>query len=435
MKVTQKKAEEGKVLLQATATAAEVDAALDAAQVAFAQAMGVRPEPNKSVAQLAQEQLGVKDLDSIVESAAMEALVPLALDVKDIVPLYAPTPEPDGKLTRGKEFKFAIDVALKPDYELTSYDPVSFKAVKFEVMDADVDAELARLADRYKAYVPYTDAPADKQLEAGDSVKITIEAYEDGKKMEQLSTLGRTYVAGMGYMPEGFENQVLGMKAGETKEFTFEGPSFDENYNPTTTTVEAKVTIVGFEKEETPELNDEWVQKNMPMYKGIAELRADIRKQLEQAGRKQYETYLMQLATEELAKRFEGKIPDEAYESTRDRLVSMYRQSLQQQGKSFEEFVAENGGEQQFGMFLMIETRQMLVNGFVLDSIYRHENMELTEEDMLEACQSLNPQADPKATRAQMEEAGRGFALRESAERLKANKWLVETANIEYVEQ
>ena len=100
MKVSKKNAADGKVLLQATATPAEVTAALDAAQVAFAQGMGVRPERDKSVAQLVEEQMGVKDLDSIVQAGAQDALVPLALDAKNLVPLYPPKPDAKTPLRR-----------------------------------------------------------------------------------------------------------------------------------------------------------------------------------------------------------------------------------------------------------------------------------------------------------------------------------------------
>lgn len=434
MKVSRKNAADGKVLLQATATAAEVAAALDAAQVAFAQGMGVRPERDKTVAQLVEEQMGVKDLDSIVTAAAQEALVPLALDAKNLVPLYPPKPDANTPLRRGQEFRFELLVEPKPDYELTSYEPISLKVPKFQIDEAAIDAELARMADRYKAYVADADSPADRVVQKGDHIKIAMKATEDGKEMTQLSTDGRTYTAGEGYMPEGFEAEILGMKAGETKAFAFDGPDFDDDFNPITKKVDAEVTVLEFQHEEVPQIDDAWVQKNMPLYKGLAELRRDIERQMTMQGRDQYDDYIRQMAAEEAAKRFEGKIADEAYEAMRETLLGQYRAQLQQQGKTWEQFVEESGGEQQVSMMLMLQIRQMLVIGFTLDAIFRHEKLTLTDEDILAACAAMNPQASPQAFREQMEQAGRGFALRESAERLKANKWLVETATIEEVE-
>ncbi len=172
----------------------------------------------------------------------------------------------------------------------------------------------------------------------------------------------------------------------------------------------------------------------MPIYDTVEQLRADIARKLEAEGREHYDAQVRQLAAEQAAERFEGSIPDAAYEAMRDQLMAQYRQQVQQQGRSWEDFMQEAGGEQQFSMLMMMQVRQMLVIGFALDAIFRHEKLTLTDEDILETCYAMNPQANPKALREQMEQSGRGFALRESAERLKANKWLVETADITYAD-
>ena len=184
------------------------------------------------------------------------------------------------------------------------------------------------------------------------------------------------------------------------------------------------------QKPTLPEIDDEWVAANMPMYKSAADLRADIQRNVERGAREQYENYKRQLAVTELARRFEGKIADEVYEAMRANLMENMRMELQQSGQSWEDFVAQNGGEQQFGMMLMLQTREMLVQGFALDSVFRHEKLTLTDEDIEAACRAMNPQANPKQLRQQFEQSGRGFALRESAERLKANNWVLEHAVI-----
>ena len=102
MKVTQKKLGDGKVQLDAVATVDEVNRALQQAQVGFAQQMGLRPEKDKTVAQVAEEKMGIKDLDSIVESQAVEALIPFAIDKKNIIPAYPPKPQAKVPMKRGR---------------------------------------------------------------------------------------------------------------------------------------------------------------------------------------------------------------------------------------------------------------------------------------------------------------------------------------------
>lgn len=436
MKVKQIKKDGDKVVLEAVATPQETAQAMHAAKMAFVQSMGMKaPAQGQSIDQAAEEQMGIKNLDSIVEASAMDALAPLAVDKKGVIPAYPPSVKAKGAFKPNQEFRFEVEVDLKPEYELTSYEPVKIKVPPFSMNEDIIDQQLKEMAERYTAYVDDTDVASDRVVEKGDHIKLAMEAREGDKELKGLSTTGRTYTAGQGYMPEGFEEAILGMKVGETKEFTFEGPDFDEDMNERTQTVDAKVTILAFEKEETPEINDEWVQKNMPMYKGLDDLRKDMGKGLERQARMEYDGYVRQQAAAELATRFEGKIADEVYEHMRDQMVANIRMDLQQQGMSWDQFVEQNGGEQQFGMMLMLQVRQMLTQGFALDAYFRHFGMTTTEEDLLEACHAMNPQVNPKQMLKQAEASGHMFALRESAERLKANNDLVEKAEIEIIER
>ncbi|WP_172134989.1 trigger factor [Adlercreutzia sp. ZJ473] len=431
MKVNQKKLEPGKVRLEAVATVDEVSNVLQAAHVAFAQSMGLQPQQGKTVAEVAEEHMGIKNLDSIVEASAIEALVPLALDKKNIVPLFPPKAEPKSPFKRGRQFSFDVEVTLKPAYELSSYDPVEVTVQPYRFNEAVVDAQIEEMSKRYTSFVADDPRPVEK----GDSCLIAMKCFEKGEELKGLSTEGRTYTAGKGYMPEGFDEAILGMQPGETKQFTFEGPGIDDDFNEITQVIDCTLTVKEIQKEAVPTIDDEWIAKNMPMYKDLAALRADIGRNLERQDREQYDTYCMQAVASELGRRFQGKIADEAYEAMRDNLVQNLRVNLQQQGKDWEEFVQENGGEQQFGMMLMLQTREMLVQGFALDAVFRHEKLTLTDDDINAACHVMNPQANPKQIRQQFEQSGRGFALRESAERMKANRWALEHAIVKHPEE
>lgn len=430
MKVIQKKIEAGMIRLEAVATVNEVANALNAAQVSFAASMGIQPARGKTVAQAVEEKTGIKNLDSIVACDAIKALVPFALDRKNIVPLFLPEPQATSPLERGRQFSFTLDVTPKPRYELSSYEPVEFTAHAFVPNENLVSDQLKKLVE---GYVTYQSAAA-KPVEEGDVCLIAMECFEDGRLLESLSTDGRTYVVGQGYMPAGFDEGIYGMTPGETRSFSFEGPSLDENFNPLTQKVDCTVAIKEIQQAALPEINDEWVRANMPWFKSLDELRGDIASKIERQERAQYDSYLRQLAIAELAKRFEGKIPDEAYEATRASLVDNIRLNLKQRGKTWEEFVRESGGEQQLGMMLMLQTRETLVRGFALDAVYRHEKLTVSDSDIDEACASVNHQVNPKQIRQQFERSGQLFVLRESAERIKAGKWIVAHAKISIIE-
>ena len=427
MKVTKKKLDDGKVMLEAVATPDEVNKALHQAQLQFAMQMGLRPQKDKTIAEVAEETMGIKDLDSIVNSQAVDYLVPFALDKKGITPAYAPKGLPQSSLKRGREFAFRVTVLPKPDYDLESYDPVDITVEPFKKDDAAVEKQLREMAENYAIY----ETADPKPVEKGSHVLLKIKAFENGEPLTGLSTDGRTYSVGLGYMPEGFDENIIGMNVGDEKEFTFEGPSFDDEGNPTTETVRCIVTVLETQKRVIPEITDEWVKTYMPMYPNAAAVREEVDRQVNGARKAQYDDYVRGMAASKLSERFKGKIDDAVYEAMRDNIMSNLRQSLEQQDMTFDDFVEQNGGRQMFDMQIMLQTRQNLVQGFSLDALFRHEGLIVSDEDINEVCAMINPR-NPRATRREFEDNGRNFALREIAERLCANKWLVEHANITY---
>ena len=194
--------------------------------------------------------------------------------------------------------------------------------------------------------------------------------------------------------------------------------------------ISCTVTVKEIQQEVVPVIDDAWMKANMPMFASKEALVADMRRVFEAQQREAYEGYVQQMAVGQLTRRFEGRIADEIYEATRDQLMQNLRMELQQAGMTWEQFVAQNGGEQQFGMMLMMQTREVLVQGFCLDAVYRHERLTLTDKDLEDACLGMNPQGNPKMMRQQLEDSGRGFALRETAERLKAARFVASQAKI-----
>ena len=362
MKVTQKKIDGGKYLLDCVASEEDVSKAFYTASVEFASQMGLRPQKDITVEQACRDQLGITDLDSMVQGRALELIAPMALDKKDIIPLFPPTPMGTTEFKRGKKFAFTMTVTPKPAYELTSYDPV-----------------------------PYT--------------------------------------AGEGYMPPQFDEAVIGMKPGETKTFSFEAPDWDPEKGEVMQNVHCTVEVKELQEKQVPEIDDEWVKTYMPMYRSLEDFRHSLEDQFTAMQREQYDNALRGQAAAALTSRFQGSIADEAYEITSKMIQDNLRQEISAQGMTWDQFLEENGGAQQVNMLMMMQTRQQLVTGFALDAVFRKKKLVVSEEDIMDACKNMNPQY-PSRVRKELEDTGRNFVLRESAERVCAAKYLVKHAII-----
>ena len=424
MRVKEKKGADGKIVLEVLATAAEVAEQFDQAAVTFAKQLQIMPDPNKTPQQAIAEKLGIDDVDSVLGANVFGALVPRAIDARGIIPAYPPNPSMVRPPKRGHAYEFSFEVLPKPTYELDSYEPVKIFAPPYELDEAEVDRQLEAMASQFSEYVAVEPHPVRK----GDTCLVEIDASINGEHNNGLSTEGRPYTTGGGFMPDGFDENIIGMDVGETKTFTFEGPGFDEDGNPSVDVVECTVTVKEIQEKRPAQMSDEWLSRNMPMFENVDALRANIRKSVDAQNRLAYENYKRTLAAAELAKRLHATIPNEVYEATAGSLSASLRADIERQGGNWDDYVNEQGGERQLGMMLMLQSRQNLQQGYALDALYRHENLSYTDEDINEVCQSVNP-GNPQAVRESMERTGR-YALTEAAQRLCAGKWLVEHSEV-----
>ena len=426
MKVTQKTAKEGRLTINAVASAKEVDSAFSEAQLMFAQQMNLPPTQGKTIAQVAKEQMGIIDLDGVVRPQVVQLLIPFALDKKDIVPAYPPKPTTSKEPERGKEYSFSLDISVKPEYELTSYEPISITLAPFAIDEREVEDQITQMAESYVEFVAQDPRP----IQENDALLIGMECFDEkGEAIAPLNIESRTYIMNAGLMPPDFDKNIMGMNVGEAKTFTFVGPGMDEAGKQIEQKITCTATVKELQKKVIPAINDEWVAKNMPMFPNLEMMKGAIRKQLEDARSFEYTQYQRQIAASELAKRFEGKIADEVYEAMRQVMLESLQRQVAQQGMDMNAFIQQNGGEQQFGMLLMMQTRQNLIEGYSLDALYRHEKLSIDDDDLTEAARAMDPQ-NPKKVKEHMLNSGYGYALRESASRIKASKWLIEHADI-----
>ena len=428
MKILQHNLDNLHVQLDVEVSEREVARAFDKAQVQFAAKMGLQAAPGLTPAKAAEEQLGIKDLDSVVRESVLEYLWPEALTQRNLQPAYPPKPVSNDALIRGKGYKFMLPVYVKPQYDLDSYEPITLDVKKPEIDYSGVDEVLKNLASQYTEYE--TDASGPPTVQSGDTLLLKMEMSHAGKPLKNLSFERRPYTLGQNYMPDGFDKNIEGTKIGSTKTFEFEAPAYAEDGSTQNNTFECTVCVLERQRAKDPEITDEWVRKYMPAYNSREELVSQIMAGQEQVQLDEYENELRSQATAKIADRFHGKIEDEVYEHMYANMLEQLKVQLSAQNITFDEYVEKMGGEEQMRMMMMIELRGDLVRGYALDAVFHHFKLKVGEEEINAVCKTLNPQ-NPGAVRDQMEGSGRGFALRESAQRYAASSYLVEHAIIE----
>ncbi len=176
-------------------------------------------------------------------------------------------PEPDGE-DQGLEFTAVVEI--RPTVKLPKIDGLTLTVAPTEVSEADVDARLDTLRERF-ATLKSTDRPAAD----GDFVTLDLAASIDGAEVDNVQ--GTSYQVGSGNMLDGLDEAVVGLTGGE--ETSYEGPLAAGEHAGETALIKVKVTAV--KERELPEADDDFAQLASE-FDTIAELREDLR---EQAGR------------------------------------------------------------------------------------------------------------------------------------------------------
>ncbi len=232
-----------------------------------------------------------------------------------------------------------LTTEIYPEVTLGQYKGLEIEKAEAAVTDEQVAAELNRMAQN----VASTET-VEKAAEMGDTANINFEGFKDGVAFDGGKGDNFDLKLGSGQFVPGFEEQVVGMTAGEEKDIDI---TFPENYQSAELAGQAVVFHVKLNKvtvTTTPELDDEFA-KDVSEFETLEELKADIRaKALEQA-QKQIDSTFEQDAVEKAAENTTVEMPKALVESELDSQMERFAYQLQMSGYSMDQYAKMMGGD------------------------------------------------------------------------------------------
>ena len=196
------------------------------------------------------------------------------MNEKDIEPIDNPEIRIDKFDDNG--IVIIAEVQCMPEVKLGAYKGLTISKAKGEVTDEQVEKELNQARERQARYVE-----VEREAKDGDYAVIDFVGYVNGKEFEGGKAENYRLKLGSKTFIEGFEDQVIGMKKGETKDVNVKFPDeyHDEKLKGQKATFKIKINEI--KERKMPELNDEFAQK-VGNFKTVDELKADIQKYLDQ---------------------------------------------------------------------------------------------------------------------------------------------------------
>ncbi len=313
---------------------------------------------------------------------ALDILLPEAygnaIDETGIEPIDRPDIDIE-QMEKGKELIFKATVTVKPEVKLGEYKGLEVEDFDTNVTDEDVTKELEALQSRHAELVVKEDGKAEN----GDTVVIDFEGFVDGEAFEGGKAENYSLELGSNSFIPGFEEQLVGLAAGESKDVEV---SFPEEYHAAELAGKPavfKVTLHEIKAKELPELDDEFAKDADDEVESLDELKEKIKTRLKNSKEHEAEHHLRDTVVEKAAANVEVEIPNVMIDTEINRMMQEFEQRLQMQGMNLELYFQFSGQDQNALREQMKEEAEKRVRfNLTLEAIATAENLEATEEDV-----------------------------------------------------
>jgi len=300
-----------------------------------------------------------------------------AIDETGIFPVDRPEIDVE-QMEKGKELIIKATVTVKPEVKLGEYKGLAVEKQDTEVTDEDVDNELKTLQERQAELVIKEDGTAEN----GDTVVIDFEGFVDGEAFEGGKAENYSLELGSNSFIPGFEDQLVGTKAGEEKDVEV---TFPEEYHAAELAGKPatfKVTVHEIKGKELPALDDEFAKDVDDEVETLADLKEKTKKKLVESKEHQAKHALEDAVVEKAAENAEIEIPEAMVNTEVDRMVQEFGQRLQMQGMNLELYFQFSGQDEEALRAQMKEDAEKRVKiNLTLEAIADAENIEVSDEE------------------------------------------------------
>lgn len=353
-------------------------------------------DPNDLAQHTLENALSKSVADAFTESG-LQALDRPEVDVKKFVP--------------GAELEFVATAEILPKITLGDYKKLSAKPEKVSVTKKDLDEIIERIRKGYA-----TKQPADRKAKKDDEVSIDFVGKKDGVAFDGGTAEGYDIVLGSDSFIPGFEDGIIGHKAGDEFDLDLAFPDHYHVEDLKGAKVVFSVKLNEVKEVVMPELNDELAAKAGP-FKTVKELEDDIKAEITRQKQQEADDKLKDALVSELVEKSIVPVPEVLAQDQMRSIEQDMVQNLMQRGLTLDMYLAEKDFKDK-DAWLESEVKDAAENrvraGLVLADLSKVLKVEATQEELLERMNLLGQQYPSDDLRKQLKspEAQRDIANR-----------------------
>lgn len=309
-------------------------------------------------------------VNQLFQQNYLNAVQELDLDIID-----SPAAE-FSEIGKGKPMTITITVPVYPVVEVKDYMGVEADQEKAQVSDESVQAEIDNMLKRNARMIT-----VDRESKNGDTLIFDFKGFVDGEQFEGGTAERHELKLGSGMFIPGFEEQLEGLKAGDSKNVEVK---FPENYTEELAGKDATFECLVHEvkEEEIPELDDEFV-KDVSEFDTVDELKEDIKKRQLENAKNMVVSRAKDAVVEKVYENNPVDVPDVMVEDEITRMIQEIGQQLSYQGLTVENYLQYMGKDMsEMRNELRKDAAKKVGTRIVLMSIIDKENIQVSEEEM-----------------------------------------------------
>lgn len=301
---------------------------------------------------------------------------PTALDELNIDPIDRPDLDVE-EISKDNGLVMVVNVEVKPEFELGNYKGIEITKVDHNVTEEEVEATLQEMLNKNARLV----SVEDRAIENGDTAVIDFEGFESGVAFEGGKGENYSLVIGSNTFIPGFEDQLVGKKAGEEVEVNVTFPTEYHAENLAGKAVVFNVKVNDVKVKELPNLDDEFA-KDTSEFETLEELKSDVRSNLEKEAEAKAKNEMRNSLVEKVSANTEVEIPAVMVEQQIDNMLMELNYQLQYQGLNLQQLLSMTGRDvAELREERKADAQKLVKSSLVLEAIAKAENIEVSEEE------------------------------------------------------
>lgn len=272
---------------------------------------------------------------SLWEQASRKAIIKFyvkAIQDKKIEAIAQPEVKVE-KLVPGNPVQFKATVSYLDDFKLPDYTKMSVSRKEVKVDKKKIDEMLDNLR-KSRAQI----SEVKREVKNGDQVEISFKTYLNKVPVDQGESKNQPLVIGEGQFVPGFEDNLIGMKAGDKKEFTVKFPKKYHQKNLADRDVEFKLELNKVNERKLPEINDEFA-KSLGQFKDEKELRSKMEENLKKEEQQKEKSRLEEEMLEKIGEKTEFEVPETLIEGEIDKMIAELKNMVMASGGEFDKYL------------------------------------------------------------------------------------------------